>query len=116
MNETYSDQFVKSLKRFASIRKRIVNKVDKIIRDPLMGDPLKYDPRGLYSVPVAKNFLIIYTYCKLCRRKSDDKVLLCHDCADMQEETVRFHIPSESVNGCKNTFLSFHPDFRILSL
>ena len=65
MNETYSDQFVKSLKKFASIRKRVVNKIDNIIRDPLMGEPLKYDLRGLYSVPVAKNFLIIYSYCKI---------------------------------------------------
>ena len=90
MNETYSDQFVKFLKRFASIRKRIVNKIDKIIQDPLMGEPLKYDLRGLYSVPVGKNFLIIYSYCKICRKKGDDKILLCHDCSDMEEETVRF--------------------------
>ncbi len=90
MNETYSDQFVKSLRKFASIRKRVVNKVDKIIQGPLMGEPLKYDLRGLYSVPVANNFLIIYSYCKICRKKGDDKILLCHDCSDMQEETVRF--------------------------
>ena len=90
MNETYSDQFVESLKRFASIRKRIVNKIDKIIQNPLTGEPLKYDLRGLYSMPVAKNFLIIYSYCKICRKKGDDKFLLCHDCADIQDETVRF--------------------------
>ena len=90
MNETYSDQFVKSLKKFVSIKKKIVNKIDKIIQDPLMGEPLKYDLRGLYSAPVAKNFLIIYSYCKICRKKGDDKILLCLDCSDMQENTVRF--------------------------
>ena len=90
MNETYSDQFVKSLRKFASIRKRIVNKIDQIIQDPLMGEPLKYDLRGLYSAPVAKNFLIIYSYCKTCRKKGEDKILLCDDCSDMQAETVRF--------------------------
>jgi Txe/YoeB family toxin of Txe-Axe toxin-antitoxin module len=90
MNETYSDQFVKSLKKFGFIRKRIVSKIDKIIRDPLMGEPLRYDLRGLYSVPVARNFLIIYSYCKICRKKGDDRILLCHDCSDMHEETVRF--------------------------
>ena len=90
MNETYSDEFAKSLRKFSSIRKRIVNKIDKIVLDPLMGEPLKYDLRGLYSVPVAKNFLIVYSYCKICRKKGDDKVLLCHDCADMMDETIRF--------------------------
>ena len=63
MNETYSDQFVKSLKKFASIKKRAVNKIDKIIQNPQTGEPLKYDLRGLYSAPLAKNFLIIYSYC-----------------------------------------------------
>lgn len=90
MNETYSDQFVKSLRKFTSIKKRTVNKIDKIIQDPLIGEPLRYDLRGLYSTPVAKNFLIIYSYCKICRKKGDDKILLCHDCSDMREETVRF--------------------------
>jgi len=41
MNETYSDQFVKSLKKFSSVKKRIFNKIDKILQDPLMGEPLK---------------------------------------------------------------------------
>jgi len=43
MNETYSEEFVKSLRRFSSIKKRIVNKIDKIIEDPLMGEPLNPD-------------------------------------------------------------------------
>jgi Txe/YoeB family toxin of Txe-Axe toxin-antitoxin module len=74
MNETYSEEFIKSLRRFSSIKKRIVNKIDKIIQGPLIGEPLKYDLRGLYSVPVAKNFLIVYSYCRICRKKGDDKV------------------------------------------
>ncbi len=90
MNETYSEEFVKSLRRFSSIKKRIVNKIDKIIKDPLMGEPLKYDLRGLCSVPVAKNFLVVYNYCRICRKKGDDKILRCHDCVDIMDETVRF--------------------------
>ena len=43
MNETYSEEFVKSLRRFSSIKKRIVNKIDKIIQDPLMGELLNPD-------------------------------------------------------------------------
>ena len=90
MNETYSDQFVKSLRKFSSIKKKAVNKIDKIIQNPLTGEPLKYDLRGLYSAPLAKNFLIIYSYCKICRKKGDDKILRCSDCTDTVNETVRF--------------------------
>jgi len=55
-----------------------------------MGEPLKYDLRGLLSVPVAKNFVIVYSYCRICRKRGDDKILRCHDCSDMIDETVRF--------------------------
>ncbi len=90
MNETYSDDFVKSLKKFSSIRKRILNKIDIILLDPLMGEPLKYDLRGLLSVPVARNFIIVYSFCKICRKKGDDQFLMCHDCDMINDETVRF--------------------------
>lgn len=90
MIETYSDDFKKSLKKFSSIKKRILNKIDKIVQDPLMGEPLKYDLRGLFSVPVAKNFIIVYSYCRICRKKGDDQILLCHDCNNIMDETVRF--------------------------
>jgi len=90
MNETYSDHFVKSLRKFSSIKERISNKIDKILQDPLMGAPLKYDLRGLFSVPVAKNLVIVYSYCRICRKKGDDLILLCHDCSNMTDETVRF--------------------------
>ena len=90
MDETYSDDFVKSLKKFSSIKKTILNKIDNVLNDPLMGEPLKYDLRGLFSVPVAKRFIIVYSYCKICRRKGDDQILLCHDCSNIMDETVRF--------------------------
>ncbi|MBW1768237.1 MAG: type II toxin-antitoxin system RelE/ParE family toxin [Deltaproteobacteria bacterium] len=90
MNEIYSDKFIKSLKKFSSIKKRILNKIDKVLQNPLMGEPLKYDLRGLYSVPVAKNFVIVYTCCKICRKKGDDQIIHCHDCNNMIDETVRF--------------------------
>ena len=90
MHETYSDDFLKSLKKFASIKKRIRNKIDRLINDPLMGEPLKYDLRGLYSVPVANHFILIYAYCDMCRRKGDDRILCCHDCDSIADETMRF--------------------------
>jgi hypothetical protein len=73
MDETYSDDFIKSLKKFSSIRKRIRNKIDQLTQNPLMGEPLRYDLRGLYSVPVASHFIIIHVYCCICRKKGDDR-------------------------------------------
>ena len=101
MNETYSDEFIKSFKKFSSIRKLIQNKIKQILQHPMMGEPLKYDLRGLYSVSVAKNFVIIYSYCKICRKKKDDKILLCHDCNLMSDETLRlFDVgPHDKVYG-----------------
>jgi len=90
MDETYSDDFIKSIKKFSSIKKRILNKIDKLIDDPLMGEPLKYDLRGLYSVPVARHFIIVYAYCGMCRKKGDDQIVCCHDCNSVPDETIRF--------------------------
>ncbi|MGB9500514.1 MAG: hypothetical protein ACKVE4_12400 [Dissulfuribacterales bacterium] len=33
MNETYSNQFVKSLKKISSIKKQVLNKIDKVLQD-----------------------------------------------------------------------------------
>ncbi len=90
MNETYSDDFAKSLKKFSSIKKKILNKTGKIAQNPLIGEPLKYDLRGLFSAPVARNFVIVYSCCRVCRGRGDDKILRCHDCRDMSDETIRF--------------------------
>ncbi len=90
MDETYSDDFIKSLKKFSSIKKRIRNKIDQLTQNPLMGEPLRYDLRGLYSVPVANHFIIIHAYCRVCRKKGDDRILCCHDCDVIDDETMRF--------------------------
>ena len=90
MNEIYSDEFIKSLRKFSSIKRKVANKIDKIIQNPLIGEPLKYELRGLYTVPVSKNFLIVYSYCKICRKKGDDKIPCCYDCSKMTDETIRF--------------------------
>ena len=90
MDETYSDDFIKSLKKFSSIKKRIRNKIDQLTQNPFMGEPLRYDLRGLYSVPVANHFIIIHVYCRMCRKKGDDRILCCHDCDVIADETMRF--------------------------
>lgn len=86
-----SDAFTKSLKKYNSIRKVIKKKVDMVIENPIaLGEPLKGNFRGYYSCPVRRNFLIIYLYCGVCRKKGDDKVVLCSDCHRCLDETIKF--------------------------
>jgi mRNA-degrading endonuclease YafQ of YafQ-DinJ toxin-antitoxin module len=91
MEVLFSDSFGKSLKKHAAIREAVQRKVDMVIQDPVrFGEPLKGPLRGLYSCPVKRNFLILFLYCRTCRRKGDDEVVGCSDCHDRSDETIRF--------------------------
>ena len=92
MMETYfEDAFLLALKKHASIKKLVRKKIDMIIENPLtMGEPLKGNWQGFYSCPVKRNFIIIYLYCEACRKKSDDKVVLCDDCHERTDATLKF--------------------------
>ncbi len=91
MEILFSDAFVKSLKKHSSIKKSIKKKVDMIIENPVaLGEPLKGNFRGYYSCPVHRNFLIIYLYCEICRKKSDNEIVLCSDCAECSDDTIKF--------------------------
>jgi mRNA-degrading endonuclease YafQ of YafQ-DinJ toxin-antitoxin module len=73
------------------LKKAVQIKVDMIIEHPLtIGEPLKGNFRGYYSCPVKKNFLIIYLYCSVCRKKGDDEVVLCNDCRSCNYDTIKF--------------------------
>ncbi|MCD4669955.1 MAG: type II toxin-antitoxin system mRNA interferase toxin, RelE/StbE family [Actinomycetia bacterium] len=91
MNVLFSDTFIKSLKKFSSIEKAIKKKIDMIVENPIaFGEPLKGNFRGYYSCPVRKNFIIIYLYCSICRRKGDDKIVICNDCSECPDDTIKF--------------------------
>ncbi len=91
MEVLFSDTFKKSLGKYSSIKKIIKKKVDMIIEHPIaLGEPLKGNLRGYYSCPVKKNFLLIFLYCKVCREKSDDKIVLCKDCDTCRDDTIKF--------------------------
>lgn len=91
MKVVFSDIFVESLKKHSAIKKALQNKVDMIIQSPVaLCEPLKGNFRGYYSCPVKKNFLIIYLFCKVCRAKGDDNIVLCHDCSKCADETIKF--------------------------
>lgn len=62
-----------------------------IIENPIpLSEPLKGNLRGYFSCPVRKNFLIVYLYCKICRKKGDAEVVLCRDGDDCTDETIKF--------------------------
>lgn len=91
MDLLFSDSFVDSLQKHSSLKSVIQKKVNMIIENPiLMGEPLKGNFRGAYSCSVKKNFIIIYLYCLICRRKKDQEVVMCHDCSECQDETIKF--------------------------
>jgi mRNA-degrading endonuclease YafQ of YafQ-DinJ toxin-antitoxin module len=91
MEILFSDAFLASLEKHASLKKAVQGKVDMIIADPIgMGEPLKANFRGYYSAPVKRNFLIVYLYCRICRKKKDNEIVGCHDCTDCPDETLKF--------------------------
>jgi len=91
MEILFSDAFMKSLKKHNSIIKTIRKKVDMIVENPIaLGEPLKGNFRGYYGCPVRRNFLIIYLYCRVCRKKGNDKVVLCSDCHRCLDKTIKF--------------------------
>ena len=91
MNVKFETTFLKALKKHASIKKLVKNKVDMIIESPItIGEPLKDNWQGFYSCPVKRNFIIIYLYCDVCRKKGDDAVVHCSDCHDMPDQTIKF--------------------------
>jgi mRNA-degrading endonuclease YafQ of YafQ-DinJ toxin-antitoxin module len=91
MNILFSESFLRSLKKHSSLKEAIKRKVDMIIQNPVsLGEPLKGNFRGFYSSTVKKNFLIIFTYCNSCRKKGDDKIILCSDCPECSDDNLKF--------------------------
>ena len=91
MRLQFGDSFVASLKKHASIRDAVRKKVDMVAANPVaLGEPLKGNFRGFYSCPVKRSFLIIFLYCASCRKKGDDGIVACADCAACDDETIKF--------------------------
>jgi mRNA-degrading endonuclease YafQ of YafQ-DinJ toxin-antitoxin module len=91
MEARFETAFLKAVKRHSSIKKLVKTKVDMILQNPVaMGEPLKRKWQGFYSCPVKRNFIIIYLFCEVCRKKRDDVVVLCSDCRITPDQTVKF--------------------------
>ena len=91
MEARFEADFLKAVKKHASIKKTIKQKVDMIIENPIaFGEPLKGNRQGFYSCPVKRNFIIIYLYCEVCRKKGDDAIVACSDCRETPDNTIKF--------------------------
>jgi len=91
MEAHFEAAFLKGLKKHASIKKLVKKKVDMIIENPVaVGEPLKGNWQGFYSCAVKRNFIIIYLYCGVCRKKEDDVVVACSDCGETPNQTIKF--------------------------
>ena len=91
MEIKFESAFLKAAKKHASIRKLVKKKVDMIVANPVaVGEPLKGNWQGFYSCPVKRNFIIIYLYCEVCRKKGDDAVVACLDCQETPDKTIKF--------------------------
>ena len=87
----FLESFLRFPEKHSSLREAIRRKVDMIIQNPVsLGEPLKGNFRGYYSASVKKNFLIIFLYCNSCRKKGDDEIVLCSDCLDRKNDTIKF--------------------------
>jgi len=91
MKAEFEKAFMEGVRKHAGIRKQIEQKVRQIINHPVeLGEPLKGSLRGFYSCPVKRNFIIIYLYCAVCRKKGDAEFVACSDCSTAADETIRF--------------------------
>ena len=91
MEARFETAFLKALRKHAAIKVLVKNKVDLILENPhAMGEPLKGNWQGFYSCPVKRNFIIIYLFCDVCRKRGDDCVVRCSDCGTTPNQTVKF--------------------------
>lgn len=91
MEVRFEEAFVNALKKHSSIKKSVKKKVDMIIENPIIiGEPLKGNLRGFYSCSVKRNFVIIYLYCEVCRKKGDNVIVACNDCEKNDDKTIKF--------------------------
>jgi len=91
MEAKFEKAFIDALKKHSSIKKQVKKKVDMILDNPVaVGEPLKGNWQGFYSCPVKRNFIIIYLYCDVCRKKNDESVVACAECSGTDNQTIKF--------------------------
>jgi len=84
----FAPEFEQDMVTYSHIRKQIKKKVDMVLAHPYeLGEPLKYDLEGLRSVPVRKNYLLIYMIYKEWKTKGLAEI---PGWLDLSDDTVVF--------------------------
>jgi hypothetical protein len=84
----YEDRFLENLRRYASLRPRIKQRVERVLAAPYLNTEFLADPsgrldlRGCRSARVDRNFRIIFVVCEECRRVPECRYCFCEGLAD----------------------------------
>ena len=89
----YEEIFRRNLRRYASLRQRIKNRIDRILVDPyanteaLSDRSSKLNLVGCRSARIDRNFRVIFVICEECLQIPDCEYCFC---GDLSEQTVVF--------------------------
>ena len=89
----YEDLFVKNLSKYASLKKKAKNKIDRILENPYHSTEFLGDHRGKLnligcrSIRIDRNFRIVFVVCEECRNIRNCEFCFCDN---MPDQTVVF--------------------------
>ncbi len=84
----YEQRFVKNLQRYLSLRKRIKQRIEKILINPYLNTELLANAsgglnlQGCRSARVDYNFRLIFVICAECRKIPECEYCFCDDLSD----------------------------------
>lgn len=89
----YEQKFVDNLRRYAAMRQRIKQRIDRVLENPyhnteFLADATgKLDLRGCRSARIDRNFRVIFVICEECKNIQACQYCLCDG---MPDKTVVF--------------------------
>ena len=84
----YEDLFVRNLRRYASVRKAIRRRVQRVIEDPYMNTEAlgdisnRLNLTGCRSIRIDRNFRIIFVICEECKNVTECEYCFCDNLPD----------------------------------
>jgi mRNA-degrading endonuclease RelE of RelBE toxin-antitoxin system len=84
----YEERFLENLRRYASLRPQIKQRVERVLVNPYLNTELLTDPsgklnlHGCRSARVDRSFRIIYVVCEECRRVPECCYCFCEGLPD----------------------------------
>jgi hypothetical protein len=86
--DVYEKQFVRNLRRYISLEKRIKRRVERILANPYLNtEPLDDESGelnliGCRSARIDRNFRMIFVICEECRHIPECEFCFCKDLTD----------------------------------